>query len=266
MSTRSSKRQPLRWILALLLLAVAGLAAFGAYEYTTLPDVGDLAKRNPEKVAIWEQRTAEARAAGKRARRHQVWVELNDIAPRVAEAVLISEDAGFYGHDGVDLGELKVALVEAWEQGQLGRGASTITQQLAKNLYLSQDRSLLRKAKELVLAKRLEQKLSKKRILSLYLNIVEWGNGVYGVEAAAREHFRVGAKGLSTAQAAILAAMLPNPRQWTPASGSQVLRTRSLRIVDRLEQTGRIQPADANSARAEVEAILDLASGKLVVE
>jgi monofunctional biosynthetic peptidoglycan transglycosylase len=251
----TKKRRPLRLVLAALLLAAVGLAGFAAYEYTTLPDVGDLVKHNPVKVALWEQRAAEAQAAGKRPRRHQLWVGLDDVAPRLVEAVILSEDAGFYGHDGLDFGEVKAALEEAWEQGELGRGASTITQQLAKNLFLSQDRSLLRKAKEAVLARRLEDALSKKRILSLYLNVVEWGDGVYGVEAASIEHFRVGAKGLSTAQAAILAGMLPNPRKWTPERGSKVLRARALRIVDRLEQTGRIPPDGANAARAEVDAI-----------
>jgi monofunctional biosynthetic peptidoglycan transglycosylase len=241
-------------------VVVLGFAGFAAYEYTTLPDVGALAKHNPTQVALWEQRAEEAKAAGKRPRRHQVWVGLEDVAPHAVEAVLLSEDAGFYGHDGIDLGEVKAALEEAWEQGELGRGASTITQQLAKNLFLSQDRSLLRKAKEAILARRLEESLSKKRILALYLNVVEWGDGVYGIEAAAVEHFRVGAKGLSTAEGAILAAMLPNPRKWTPERGSKVLRTRALRIVDRLEQTGRIKPEAANAARAEVEAILSSAA------
>lgn len=246
------------------MLAAVGLVGFGAYEYVNLPDVRELARSNPTTVAIWEQRAAEARAAGKRPRRHHVWVELKDMAPRLPEAVLMSEDAGFYGHDGVDWGELKIALVEAWDRGELGRGASTITQQLAKNLYLSHDRSLLRKLKELVLAKRLERSLSKKRILTLYLNIVEWGDGVYGAEAAALENFRVGAKGVTTAQAAILAAMLPNPREWTVESGSKQLRTRAIRIIDRLEKAKRIQPAAANDARAEVEAIFDLKVGRLV--
>jgi monofunctional biosynthetic peptidoglycan transglycosylase len=264
MRKSDKKRRPFRWIVTVVVLAALGLVGYGAYEYVNLPDVRELARANPTTVAIWEQRAAEARAAGRRVRRHQVWVELNDIVPRLPDAVLISEDAGFYGHEGVDWGEVKIALHEAWERGELGRGASTITQQLAKNLYLSHDRSILRKLKELVLAKRLERTLSKKRILTLYLNIVEWGDGVYGVEAAALENFRVGAKGLSTAQAAILAAMLPNPREWTIASGSKQLRTRALRIIDRLEKAKRVVPSTANDAREEVEAIFDLvAAGKL---
>lgn len=262
MSTRPKKRRLLLPFSTVFAIAILGLAGLAGYEYATLPAIGDLAKQNPTTVALWEQRVEEARAAGRRPRRHQLWVGLKDIAPHLSEAVVISEDAGFWGHDGIDVGELRAALEQAWDDGELGRGASTITQQLAKNLYLNHDRSLLRKAKELVLARRLEKALSKKRILTLYLNIIEWGDGVYGAEAAAREYFRVSADGVSTAEAAILAAMLPNPRQWTPASGSKALRARALRIVDRLEQAGKLRATDANAARAEVEAILVVSAKK----
>lgn len=257
MGKRSSKRRPLRLLLTTLFLVVLGLGGLAVYEYAKLPEVGDLAKSNPQTVALWEQRADEARTAGRRVRRHQLWVELDDIAPRLQQAVVVSEDAGFWGHGGVDVDELQAALSGAWEQGRLGRGASTITQQLAKNLYLDHDRSLLRKARELILAKRLEKALSKKRILGLYLNIIEWGDGVYGAEAASLEYFRVGSAGLSTAESAILAAMLPNPRDWRPSSGSKILRARALRIVDLLEKTGKLKANDANRAREEVEAILD---------
>src|SRR5262249_50688536 len=135
----------------------------------------------------------------------------------------------------VDYVELRKAVEDAAQEGHLGRGASTISQQLAKNLWLSGDRSLVRKAKELVLAQRLEEALTKKRILTLYLNVAEWGEGVYGIDAAAHEHFGVAAAELNPAQGAILAAMLPSPRRWIPARRPKVLLERSLRIIERLE-------------------------------
>src|SRR5262249_42295551 len=146
------------------------------------------------------------------------------------------EDASFYLHHGVDEDELKNALSQAWTKRSLGRGASTITMQLAKNLWLSGERTLLRKLKEVILARRLEDAMPKKRILALYLNLVEWGDGVYGIEAGARAHFGISADQLSLGQGAILAAMLPAPRRWLPEKGSRILRVRSLRIIDRLAE------------------------------
>ena len=204
-----------------------------------------------------ELRAEEARDEGRKPRRSQSWVPLTRVAPHAVDAVLISEDARFFQHEGVDLTETRVALQEAWERKELGRGASTLTQQLAKNLWLSTDRSLVRKLKELILARRLEEKLSKKRILTLYLNVAEWGDGVYGIEAGARRWFGVSAAELTPAQGAILAAMLPAPRRWTPGSGSKNLQTRALRIVDRLERHGRLNPQAAAFARNEVTLALE---------
>lgn len=228
------------------------LCAWAGYVWGTLPDVSALETKNPSTTALIEERMAEARAEGRRPRRQQKWVQLSDVPKHVVDAVLISEDDRFYEHDGLDLKETRAALEQAWEKKQLGRGASTLTQQLAKNLWLSTERSVLRKAKELILARRLEERLSKRRILTLYLNVAEWGEGVYGLEAAARVHFGVSASELSVAQGAILAAMLPAPRTWTPASGSPRLKERAVRIVDRLGRYGRVSPDVAAAARTEV--------------
>jgi monofunctional glycosyltransferase len=151
---------------------------------------------------------------------------------------------------------MKKAMDQAWEKGSLGRGASTITQQLAKNLWLSGDRSLLRKGKEMILARHLEGTLPKKRILELYLNVVEWGDGVYGIEAGSREHFGVSASQLSVGQGAVLAAMLPSPRRWTPERHSRALRKRALWIVDRLEEARKISADEADLARSDIEQLL----------
>ncbi|HLL00435.1 MAG TPA: biosynthetic peptidoglycan transglycosylase [Myxococcaceae bacterium] len=247
------------------LLAVALLCflAFAAYEYLTLPQATPLLKQNPETTALIEQRAAEARAEGKKPRRRQAWVGLSNISKPAIDAVLISEDAGFYLHEGVDTAELEKALQEAWKERKLGRGASTITQQLAKNLWLSTDRSLLRKAKELVLAHRLEEALPKNRILTIYLNVVEWGSGVYGIEAGAKEHFGVSASQLTPAQGAILAAMLPAPRKRSPSSGSRALKRRAHWIIDQLLAVKRLSAVQAQAARADIDRIL---GGKTAAE
>ncbi|SEU01413.1 monofunctional biosynthetic peptidoglycan transglycosylase [Stigmatella erecta] len=231
------------WLLFMLWLGVG---------YARLPDVSALRTENPRTTALMAQRAEEVYAAGRKPRVRQTWVSLGAVAPHVVDAVLISEDARFYRHEGVDWTEVKNSLDQSVHEARLGRGASTLTQQLAKNLYLSTDRSLLRKGKELLLARRLEAQLSKQRILALYLNVVEWGPGVYGIEAAAREHFGASARSLSVAQGAMLAAMLPAPRRWLPAQRPETLRTRADVILGRLEREGRISGAQAREARVEL--------------
>ncbi len=240
-------------------LAIALLLSLGLWclsEYATLPDARDLLDHNPGTTALIQARDEAAQSQGKKPRRRQYWIPLGAIAPRAIDAVIASEDASFFLHHGIDLDELKNALDLAWKKQSLGRGASTITQQLAKNLWLSGDRSLLRKARELILARRLEQALPKKRILALYLNVAEWGDGVYGIEAGSREHFGVSASQLSVSQGAILAAMLPAPRRWTPESHSRALRKRALWIVDRLEVAGKISAEEGDRARGEIEQLV----------
>ena len=237
----------LKWAVPLLLLAFVG------YEYFTLPSAEPLLTENPKTTALIEQRSAEAREEGKKPRRRQAWVPLTAISKSALYAVLISEDSGFFGHEGVDTKQLEKAVEEAVRKGQLGRGASTITQQLAKNLWLSTDRSLLRKLKELLLARRLEKALPKQRILALYVNVVEWGNGVYGIEAGAREHFGVSASRLTVAQGAILASMLPAPRKRSPSSGSKALRRRAHWVVEQMKAIRHLTPEQAQAAHDEID-------------
>ncbi|HZI13197.1 MAG TPA: monofunctional biosynthetic peptidoglycan transglycosylase [Myxococcus sp.] len=229
------------WLLLVLWLTV---------EYARLPDVSLLRTQHPRTTALMAQRAEEALEAGKKPRVRQAWVSLGAVAPHVVDAVLLSEDARFYQHEGVDWIEVENALGQSVREARLGRGASTLTQQLAKNLYLSTDRSLLRKGKELLLARRLEAHLSKQHILTLYMNVVEWGEGVYGIEAAAREHFGTSARALSVAQGAMLAGMLPAPRRWLPAQRPEALRTRAGVIIERLEREGRISGMQAREAQA----------------
>ncbi len=240
----------------LLVWVLLGLVGFLAYEYVRLPGAEALRTSNPKVTALMEQRAEEARAEGRKARRKQYWVGLGNVSEYGVDAVLLSEDSGFYEHEGVDERELEKALEEAVRKGRLGRGASTITQQLAKNLWLSTDRSLWRKAKELVLTHRLEEALPKDRILTLYLNVVEWGEGVYGIEAGAREHFGVPAAKLTAGQGAILAAMLPAPRKRTPESGSPALKRRAHWIVDQMRAVKRLDARGAREAHEEVDRLL----------
>jgi monofunctional biosynthetic peptidoglycan transglycosylase len=217
-------------------LAGAAAAGFGclAYLYLTLPDVRALAASNPATTAFIGLREREARAAGKTPRRLQRWIAYQRVSPHLTRAVLVAEDAAFWQHDGVDYDELQRSIELDWARGQLVRGASTITQQLAKNLYLSPSRNPLRKLRELVIARRLEAELKKGRILELYLNVIEWGDGIYGVDAAARAYFNTSASVLTPAQSALLAAAIINPRVLSPARPSPRLVRRQQIILKRM--------------------------------
>ena len=210
--------------------------AFGvlAYSYLTLPDVRLLKTNNPQKTAFMELRADEARAKGQEPRRVQRWMAYGHVSPNLTRAVLVAEDDLFWQHEGLDLDQLQESLAQDWARGRLARGASTITQQLAKNLYLSPSKNPLRKLRELVIARRLEVELKKARILELYLNVIEWGDGIYGAEAAARAYFGVSASELSPQQAALLAAAIVNPRLLNPARPSTRLIRRQQLILRRM--------------------------------
>jgi monofunctional biosynthetic peptidoglycan transglycosylase len=179
-------------------------------------------------------REDEARAAGKPYRVAQYWVSLDRISPHLRQAVLIGEDASFYQHSGVDWGEIKAAALDTIEKGEPLRGASTLTQQLAKNLYLSPARNPYRKVEELIITRRLEAELSKRRILELYLNDVEWGDGIWGAEAAARVYFNESAADLSVEESALLSAALMNPRRYTPGHPNAALLGRQKFLLKKM--------------------------------
>ena len=195
----------------LAVVVPAGATPALAALWLLLPDPAEWRARNPPTTALIDQRKAEAAQARRRYRPQQAWVPLERISRRLVTAVVASEDATFFGHRGFDWDALQAAARHDLARGRFARGASTITQQLAKNLYLGTEKSLLRKAKEAVLAAKLERALDKRRILTLYLNVAEWGDGTFGVEAGARRHLGAGAGALSTAQAVLLASMLPAP-------------------------------------------------------
>lgn len=228
------------------LLALAA-AAYGcvAYAYLTLPDVRPLRAANPATTAFMELRAREARARGERPRRLQRWVAYRDISRDLKRAVLVAEDDAFWRHEGVDLEQLQESLEVDWTRGRLVRGGSTITQQLAKNLYLSPSKNPLRKLRELMLARRLEAELSKRRIFELYLNVIEWGDGVWGAEAAARTYFHAPASALGPAQAALLAGAIVNPRLLDPGRPTSRLLRRQEIILRRM---GAVSPPGESSA------------------
>jgi len=227
---------------SLLVTAIVG-ACF--YLYNTLPAVSVLRQRNPRTTALMELRDEEYRSKGIRASRQQIWVPYGAISENLKKAILINEDAGFFSHKGVDVDELKAALKKDWETMSFSRGGSTITMQLAKNLYLSPSKNPLRKIKEIVIAWQLEHALSKTRIFEIYLNIVEWGRNVYGAEAAARFYFGKSAAALDPLEAATLAALVPSPRS---SKQRNILSRRNL-ILCRLASVGYISNEEYQRAK-----------------
>lgn len=188
------------------------LVCFAAYTYATLPDVAALKNRNPRSTALIKLRDEEYRQKGVKIPRQHIWTSYDLISDHLKKAILISEDASFYDHGGVDFVELKEALREDWETLSFKRGGSTITMQLARNLYLDPSKNPLRKITEILIAWQIEHRLSKRRIFELYLNVVEWGSNIYGAEAASRHYFGKSASELTKTEAATLAALLPSPR------------------------------------------------------
>jgi monofunctional biosynthetic peptidoglycan transglycosylase len=209
-TTARKKIRPRWWkwakITILVILGVAivyqGWIVFSIFRYRS---------SNPSSTAMMDQRASDARARGEDVKRVQMWVPYDRISRNVTRAVLAGEDSRFFDHAGFDWEEIRKALEEDWNEGQFKRGASTITQQLAKNLFLSTSKNPLRKLHEAVITKEMEWILGKRRILEIYLNVIEWGDGVYGAEAAARTYFNTSAAAVSADQAAFLSAIIPSP-------------------------------------------------------
>jgi monofunctional biosynthetic peptidoglycan transglycosylase len=211
--------------------AISGIVLGGlSFEAATLPRVSGLREQNPTTTSMIEVRNREARAAGKEPRRVQIWMPLEKISPQLQRAVLAGEDTNFATHHGFDYAAIQTAYDQAQKEAEkeakqegendswlpnmpdFKRGASTISQQLAKNLYLSSERSFMRKGQEAIITYFMERSLSKTRILEIYLNVIEWGDGIYGAEAASQYYFHKPAANLNPREAAFLSAMIPNPR------------------------------------------------------
>jgi monofunctional biosynthetic peptidoglycan transglycosylase len=198
-------------LLLTLILVSASLAGLMTYIYLSLPDVSDLKTHNPTTTALMEARIEEARKKGNQIIIKQNWVSFGEIPQLLKDSVRIAEDASFYWHQGIDFEELKESIKKNIREKRFARGGSTITQQLAKNLYLSENKSIVRKIKEYFIARRLEKTLSKDRIFELYLNVVEFGPNVFGVQSASREHFGLHVSELGLEEIVRLTAVLPRP-------------------------------------------------------
>jgi monofunctional biosynthetic peptidoglycan transglycosylase len=210
------------------------LLAVAAFYAVCLVELAALRWVNPPTTAVQNQRRLAAWLYHKTYTKRQVWVPLDRISPEFQHAVVSAEDGRFYQHHGIDWKEVQNVVDQDLEEGHLGRGGSTITQQLVKNLFLTTNRSLVRKAVEFTLAPAAEVLLPKRRILELYLNVIEWGPGVYGAEAAARFWYHTSAAQANREQAARLAAVLPSPLRRKP----ERMNSYSAEILRRMAQTG----------------------------
>ena len=229
-------RRKLKIIMSIILTGLIALSFFTGYFFLTLPDAEYLKTQNPPTTALIEQRKTEARGKGKELKIRQKWVNFDTIPELLKKTVIVSEDAAFYQHDGIDYYELKEAIKRNLKKGKKVRGGSTITQQLAKNLFLSTEKSYYRKVREFFIAKNLEKHLSKNRIFHLYLNVIELGKGIFGVEAASEYYFKKSVSDLNLVEIVRLAAVLPKPLRVTPLSNSRYLKWRAKLLLDRLKK------------------------------
>ncbi len=220
------------------LLAAIGFVGF----YFFYPDVAKLKKQNPAKTSFMEYREQEWKQKGKKIRIQKKWVPLRDMSPYLVKAVIIAEDDKFWSHHGFDLDAIQKALEKNIEKGKFRFGGSTISQQLTKNLYLTPDKNPLRKLKEAIITWRIERTLSKRRILELYLNVVEWGEGIFGAETAALRYFGKPASLLTAQEAAKLVVILPNPRKYRLDGSSQYVEKRAQIIYDIMVRRGIVVP------------------------
>lgn len=219
------------WTKIIFLILGGAVALWLLYEVVTFPSISKLRDENPTTSSMIEYRLSEARAEGREQRKFMIWTPIEQISPNLQKAVLAGEDSHFFQHNGFDWDAIQKAWDEAVKEGEkdakeegdydpndwippmpnFKRGASTISQQLAKNLFLSEDRNFLRKGREAAYTYFLERELTKKRILEIYLNVIEWGDGIYGAEAASRTYFKKSASELTRDDAAFLSAMIPSP-------------------------------------------------------
>lgn len=262
-SVPSSPRARKVWVVVLGMAGAATVAAagFAGYQIATWPDVAALAERPPESTAFIDAYRTRRRDAGESDRVAWTWVPMSRISGNLQRAAVAAEDIEFFQHDGFSRSEIRAAIREAIEERSTPRGASTITQQLAKNLWLSPSRNPWRKGKEVLLTKQLETHLTKRRILELYLNVAEFGRGIYGAEAASWHYFGKPASELTRTEAAMLAASLPRPSSWHPGADrrgyvayvAEIERRMAVatfldRFVDRVEPPVDTVPPPADSA------------------
>jgi monofunctional glycosyltransferase len=233
--------RPVRFLfIALGVIACAIIANICFYFF--YPDVARLKKENPRKTSFMEYREHEWLEQGKKKKIQQHWTPLTAISPYLVKAVIISEDDKFWMHEGFDFEGMKAALEKDLKKKKFKYGGSTISQQLAKNLYLTPSRNPVRKIKEAVLTWRLEKDISKRRIIELYLNVAEWGDGIFGIGAAALHYYGKSAAALDPMESAKLAAVLPNPRRYKADRNSGYVENRAERIYAIMVRRGIVIP------------------------
>ncbi len=220
-----------------IVLVVFVLMLLDILRYLIMPDVAALKLDNPIPTAFMEYREAQWADENRDMKIDQRWVSIKQISPNLIKAVLIGEDDGFYKHDGFDVKGMENALERSIKKGTLA-GGSTISQQLSKNLYLSPSKNPVRKIKEAIITYRIEKTLSKRRILEIYLNVAEWGDGIFGIEAAAHHYYGKSAKNLSAQEAAHLASVLPNPIKYNPLGDQKYVKNRSAIIYKIMMRRG----------------------------
>jgi monofunctional biosynthetic peptidoglycan transglycosylase len=220
-----------RWSWRVFLLALIALVAI---QFWFLVHVWYWAGNNPESTAFMRARLEILQQDNPKARLRQQWVPYQRISGHLKRAIVAAEDAKFVNHNGFDWDGIQKAYEKNLREGEIVAGGSTITQQLAKNLFFSGERTWWRKAQEAVVAVMIETVMSKRRILEIYLNVIEWGEGVFGAEAAARHHYGTTAAGLSPEQAARLASIVPSPRRYGPGSNTAYLQRRTQTILARM--------------------------------
>jgi len=228
-----------------ILLLVLGIPfAYGGYVLWGLPARGDvraLALGNPVSTGVMRQREEEARRKGRTLRPIRSWVPLSAVSRHVIHAVVAAEDPNFFGHAGVDWDAVKESVEADVRKRGFVRGGSTITQQLAKNLFFTTHKSITRKLREFLVARWLEADLDKRRILELYLNVIEWGDGIYGCEAAARRYYGKPAGQLDEVEAAGLVAMIPSPRRLNPVASPARHARAQRRVLWLMAQAGYVR-------------------------
>jgi monofunctional biosynthetic peptidoglycan transglycosylase len=247
-------RRAIGWVRShKILTALALILLWVLLEAATIPwfAVAELRKENPGETALMRQRRDEAAEEGRTLHIVQEWVSVKQLPRHFLDAVIVAEDGTFYRHGGIEWFEVWESFRRNLREGRVARGASSITQQVAKNLYLSTDQTPVRKLKELVITLLLEGELTKDRILELYVNVIEWGPGIFGVQAAAREYFNTRASSLSLEESIRLAAVIPSPLKHRPDRESRYLRFQTRVIRERMRARGML-PAPEEVAPVEL--------------
>jgi monofunctional biosynthetic peptidoglycan transglycosylase len=233
-----AKRKHRKWVIIILLMVALPPLLY----FLLMPDLSKLSRENPKKTALMEYREKASKEKGKAYKINQQWVPLSKISSYLVKAVLIAEDDKFWRHEGFDYEAIQKAIEKDLKAKKYKVGASTITQQLVRNLYLSPEKSMTRKISEAFITWRMEKVLPKKRILELYLNVVEWGDGTFGVEAASRYYFGKPSSQLTPQEAARLASVLPNPRKYNPVGDQRYVINRSNLLYSIMIQRGIVIP------------------------